>query len=278
MKQVSIKDPDSVKYDIDKINLSVLITQNGLSFSLKSIEDNKFLTLSSMLYSNKRRSHNEIEKYFKTEKITGPGYNSSTVVIADSRQTLVPSALFSVGTEKSIWELNFEPDDSCEIVFSHLEKSENYIVFPVNKSLLLKLKELLSEFDIFPSSFTFIENHFTDCKLQEDSTERLFIQVFEDYFELLVLGKSGIKLFNTFTYNTNNDIIYYIISVFDRLKLAPADTKIVFSGFVNADDNWFVTLKKFIAQVGVESQSINHNCFYRFNEIAPHYFYNFLNF
>lgn len=278
MKNVSLRDFDSKNYDNSKLNLSVLFTQNGLSFSIKAVEENKFIALSSIKYLNKRKCLEEAESFLVKENIVEKSFNSISIIISDPRQTLVPEALFSPGLEVNIWELNFEPDDASAIFFSHLPKSENYIIFPINKNLLLKLDSLFPNFKLVPSSYSFIENHFTINKLDENQNKvKVFVQFFENYFELLVLNKSGIKLFNVFTYNTNNDLLYFIINVFERLKLSHTETEVVISGFIESDNSAINNLKKFISQVCFESQNIDFNYFYRFQEIPPHYFYNFLN-
>ncbi|HNQ66954.1 MAG TPA: DUF3822 family protein [Bacteroidales bacterium] len=279
MKNVSIKDFDSNNYDSSKLNLSILLTQNGLSFSLKLVEENKFIALHSYKFQNKRKILDETEKYLKKENLLGKVFNSILVVISDSRQTIVPDVLFSPGSENNIWELNFEPDESCEVLYSHLEKSENYVVFPINRSLNDKIKALFPDCKLYPSSHTFIESHFTQNILDENQTNaKIFVQVFDDYFELLVLNKAGIKLFNVFSYTTSNDILYFLINVFDKLKLSQSETELVLSGFIDSDNSAIINLKKFVSQVYFESQNTDYNYFYRFQEIAPHYFYNFLNF
>ncbi|MDD3860346.1 MAG: DUF3822 family protein [Bacteroidales bacterium] len=278
MKIVSIKDFDSNNYDSSKLNLSILFTQNGLSFSLKLVDENKFIALSSYKFQNKRKSNEEIEKYLKKENLLGKNFNLISLVSSDSRQTIVPDVLFSPGSEKSIWEINFEPDESCTVLYSHLEKSENFVLFAINTNLHDKIKSLFPNSKLFPSSHSFIESHFTRNILEENQTNaKVYVQVFDNYFELLVLNKSGIKLFNVFSYSTSNDVLYFIINVFDKLKLSQADTELVFSGFIDSDNSAIINLKKFVSQVYLESQNTDYNYFYRFQEIAPHYFYNFLN-
>ncbi|HOZ30360.1 MAG TPA: DUF3822 family protein [Bacteroidales bacterium] len=278
MKNVCIKDPDSTNYDNKKLNLSILFTQNGLCFSIKSVDDNKCLVLYSTIFSSRRKSLAETETFLKSENIVSKDYNSVSIVIVDPRQTIVPSALFSPGAEKKLWKLNFEPNVTDIICYSFLEKSDNYIIYPINKGLRTIIDRFFPVNKTFPSSYSFIEKHFTRNKLFENqNNERMFIQIFENYFEMLVLNKSGIRLFNVFQYSTSNDILYYIISVFDRLKLIQTETEVIFSGFVESDDHLIINLKKFISQLGFESQSNEFNYFYRFQEIAPHYYYNFLN-
>lgn len=278
MKKVYVKDKDLENYDITNLKLSILFSQDGLSYSIMSIPDNKFLALVSMNYADLHNSVAEATNFFESEKLKSCKYAETVIVIADSRQTLVPAVLFEKGTEKAIWELNFLPDTNCRIHYSILPKSSNVVVFPVNTMLYNMLESEFGKFSLVPSSNSFIETNFTKNKVSDNKDKtKVLVQIFEDFAELVVFDNSEIKLFNTFSYKTNNDLLYFVINVFEQLKLSQEDSELIFSGFIETDNLAVLNIRKFIGQVYFQSQNPDFKYFYKFQEIAPHYYYNFLN-
>jgi hypothetical protein len=278
MKKVYVRDKNLESYDISNLKLSILLSQDGLSYSLMSVSENKYVSLISFNFSDKSNYLGEIEGFLEQEKITGQKFFGSVLMITDSRQTLIPDVLFEKGTEKTIWELNFMPDKDSEIRYFNLTKSSNVVVYPVRNELVKLVNILLPDIQIISACIPFIESNFTRNKLSENNTNtKVFVQVFEEYAELLILNNAGIKLFNTFGYKTNNDLLYSVINVFEQLKLSRENSEVVFSGFIETDNLTVLNLRKFIGQVCFESQNPAFKYFYKFQEIAPHYFYNFLN-
>jgi len=278
MKKVYVKDKDLENYDITNLKLSILFSQDGLSYSIMSIPDNKFLALVSMNYTDLHNSVSEAKNFFESEKLKSGKFAETVIVIADSRQTLVPAVLFEKGTEKAIWELNFLPDTTCSIHYSILPKSSNVVVFPVNTMLYNMLESEFGKFTLIPSSNSFIETNFTKNKVSDNKDKtKVLVQIFEDFAELVVFDNSEIKLFNTFSYKTNNDLLYFIINVFEQLKLSQEDSELIFSGIIETDNLAVLNIRKFIGQVYFQSQNPDFKYFYKFQEIAPHYYYNFLN-
>lgn len=278
MKKVYVRDKDLENYDISNFKLSILLSQDGLSYSLMSVQENKYVSLISFNFSDKLNRTEEIISFLKQERIAGQKFAESVLVIADSRQTLIPDVLFEKGTEKTIWELNFMPDDNCRIRYANLAKSSNVVVYPLRNELAELVNMYLPDARIISACVPFIESNFTRNKLSENNINtKVFVQVFEEYAELLILDAAGIKLFNTFSYKTNNDLLYFIINVFEQLKLSRENSEIVFSGFIETDNLTVLNLRKFVGQVYFEPQSHAFKYYYKFQEIAPHYFYNFLN-
>ncbi len=278
MKKVYIRDKDLENYDIANLKLSILFSQDGLSYSLMSVSDNKYLCLISFNFDVNKDYIEEVETVLNNENLIGKKFAKSCFVVADRRQTIIPSVLFEKGTERIIWELNFLADENYDIKYVNLARSSNVVVFPINKNLQDLILTLIPNVEILPSSFSLIESNFTRNKLSEHNlNSKVFVHVFEEYVELLILDINGLKLFNTFPYKTSNDLLYLVINLFEQLKLSREDTHVVFSGFIETDNLAILNLRKFVSQVYFEAQSVDYKYFFKFQDIAPHYFYNFLN-
>lgn len=276
MKNICIKSKEIINYNDYK--LSILITQDGLSYSLYSISENKYYSLVSKTYQNKKDYLKEFDEFISEEKLNYDKFNQVNIVTANNKVTIIPSVLFNDNDFKSIYNLNFEHDNNVNIFYSKLQKSSTTIIFSVENILLDSLNKHFSNYNLFSHSIPFIEINYTKNKVSENRDKtKMFVQVFESFIDILIFENENLLLYNTYTYKTSNDLLYFIINVFEQLKLSQEDTEVSFSGFIETDDLVIINLRKFVKLVYFESQSLEFKYFYKFQETLPHYFINFLN-
>ncbi|MBO7571091.1 MAG: DUF3822 family protein [Bacteroidales bacterium] len=270
-----------IKGDIDsysKNSLSILITQDGLSYSIYDSSNNKMQALVSMRFSDNHKKCDEIKDFFNSEEIKASDYETINVVYSTKNTTIVPDVIFEEGNVASIYALNHRINAVDEILYARLPKSQCVIIYSVDKEIATLIGDIFPCYNAYPQSYSFIETGLTKTKISESpNRQRMLIQVFEDFFEVLVIDKTQIVNYNTYSYKSSNDILYFIINTFEQLGLSQNDCEIAISGFIEQDDLAVIHLKKFVQTVYFES--INRDCkyFYRFQEFSPHYFYNFLN-
>ena len=268
-----------IKGDIDllsKNSLSILISQDGLSYSIYDIDDKKIQALVSMQFEVNKAD--EIRKFIEDEGLKDAQFENINIVYATRNVTIVPDVIFDENSAESIYALNrrISPDD--EIRYSRLPKSETVIIFAIEKEFSSLLDELFPRYNLYPQSYPLIETGLTKTKISEKpNRQRMLVQVFEDFFEILVIDKGQIVNYNTYNYKSANDILYFIVNNFEQLGLSQEDCEVAFSGFIEQDSLTVIHLKKFIRTVYFESINRDYKYFFRFQEFSPHYFYNFLN-
>ncbi|MDD4148821.1 MAG: DUF3822 family protein [Bacteroidales bacterium] len=278
MKNLCIRDKDTENINPDDLSLSILISRDGFSYALYNKEPKRFNALVSQACDNMEDIAAEFREFVINEKLNLGKYQKVNIVIADHRTTIIPEALFQNSKINEIYNLNFFPTPERVVKFSKLDKSGNYLIYSVDNDIIQVLDELFTEYSLFPQSHSFIESHFTDNKLSDSPLgEKVYVQVFHDFCDILILKDSAVVFYNTYTYRTNNDLLYYIINIFDQLKLSQENAKLVFSGFIETDNLAVLNLRKFVSQVYFESQNTDYKYFYKFQETSPHYYYNFLN-
>ena len=267
-----------IKGDIDllsRISLSILISQDGLSYSIYDIDDKKVQALVSMQFVGNKTD--EIMKFIEDEGLKDAHFENINIVYATRNVTIVPDAIFDENSAESIYALNRRISPDEEIRHSRLPKSQTVIIFAVEKAVSSLLDELFPRYNLYPQSYPLIETGLTKTKISEKpNRQRMLVQVFEDFFEILVIDKGQIANYNTYAYKSSNDILYFIINTFEQLGLSQEDCEIAFSGFMEQDDLAVLHLKKFVRTVYFESLNNDYKYFYRFQEFSPHYFYNFI--
>ncbi len=268
-----------IKGDIDllsKNSLSILISQDGLSYSIYDIDDKKIQALVSMQFDVNKAD--EIRKFIEDEGLKDAQFENINIVYATRNVTIVPDVIFDENSAESIYALNRRISPGDEIRYSRLTKSQTVIIFAIEKEISSLLDELFPRYNLYPQSYPLIETGLTKTKISEKpNRQRMLVQVFEDFFEILVIDKGQIVNYNTYSYKSANDILYFIVNDFEQLGLSQEDCEVAFSGFIEQDSLTVIHLKKFIRTVYFESINRDYKYFFRFQEFSPHYFYNFLN-
>jgi hypothetical protein len=104
---------------------------------------------------------------------------------------------------------------------------------------------------------------------------------------LLVIGKSVIEIaarhesdllfYNVFSYETNEDILYYLLFAMEQFNLNPLYVKLAIASERETDDELFKTFKKYIKHV---KYCVNDPSILLTNEVAQlpsHYYFTVLN-
>ncbi|MDR2011017.1 MAG: DUF3822 family protein [Bacteroidales bacterium] len=277
MKNISIKNKGENNKLIDN-KLSILITQDGLSYSLYSVLENRYNTLVAKTFSQKDNYIEEIKKILTEEELTNKDFKQVNIVVSGNRTTIIPNVLFSKNEYEKIYYLNFGVPENQNIYYSQMPKSANTLIYSADKALINMLDNIFLKYSLYSHAEPFVESNFTKNKISENRDKtKVFIQVFENFTDILVFKNEKILLYNTFKYKTNNDLLYHIINVFEQLKLSPEETEVSLSGFIETDDLVVIHLRKFVRIVYFESLNTEFKYFYKFQEIQPHYFINFLN-
>ncbi len=267
-----------IKGDIDllsKNSLSILISQDGLSYSIYDIDDKKVQALVSMQFEANKAD--EIRQFVESEGLKDTQFENINIVFATRNVTIVPDAIFDEKSAESIYALNRKISPDEVIRYARLPKSQTVIIFAIDKNIVALLDEMFPRYNLYPQSHPLIETSLTKTKISEKpNRQRMMVQVFEDFFEILVIDKGQIANYNTYAYKSSNDILYFIINTFEQLGLQSEECEIAFSGFIEQDDLAVLHVKKFVRTVYFESLNSDYKYFYRFQEFSPHYFYNFL--
>ncbi len=279
MVTANILDKELNNFNNSQLDLSILFLKNGLSYYIYSIELQKFLVLKSFEFSDSKNYLEEVYECLSFMFENDNYYSNVKFIVADPKQIIIPEPIFDKNNLDKYWNLNF--DYSCEnLLYSYyLSKSKSYLVFAINKNLDKFITTYQGKKTIIPSSASFIDFNIKRNRLAENpEINRLYVQVYDNYSEFLLIHNHNLLLYNTVVYKTQNDLLYHIINVFEQLKISQFETEVILSGFIETDSLVAINLKKFITTVYFESQNLEYKYFYKFQDLSPHYYFYFLNY
>lgn len=277
MKNIAFHDNELKDIQGNNLSLSILICKGGFSFTILNQTEKKY---HDFFYKNidDKCYLKELKENIDKHELGKKEFAKVNVQIATNRCTVIPESFYVEDNYKDFFDFSFTNRENTLIRKKHLPKLNLYVLYEIDKDIENYLKQNFPGCIFTPQSASFMQSNLKKSITQEnESPDKLYIQFFNDFFEIMIVREKKMLLHNTFVYNSSNDITYYILNVFNQLKLSQDKTEIIISGLIEKNDISVINLKKFVNFVYFESLSNDYKYFYKFQDISPHYFYHFLN-
>ncbi len=237
--------------DLSNLELSIQLSLNGLSFCILNSDTN---TIGSLKHFEleKRQTPFELldtlKHIFNTESITGHAYDKVTLVYVNELSTLVPKALFNENAMADYLKLNAKILKTDFITFDDIAINDTVNVYVPYVNINNYIYEVFGCFTYKHFSTILIEQLLKVEKHSNDS--KLYVNVFKTHFEIVAIDKGSLLLYNSFTYNTPEDFIYYVLFTIEQLQFNPETIPLILLGNIQKDDVLYGILYRYIRDVG----------------------------
>ena len=248
--------------------LSIQFNLDGFSFSIYNIISKKEVYFREYEFENSQvTSENlllKIKDIFNTDTQLQNDFSSVIVIHQNNLSVLVPNRYFNKKELASYLNFNIKKLTIDYIAFDPLEGLESKNVYIPYVNINNYLFQNFGEFEYKHHSTVLIEKLLNSTNNIEKT---MFVNVSKTSLDLVVIENNQLILFNTFSYNTKEDFIYYILFVAEQLNLNVNKFSLYFTGKVNLEDAIYKITYKYIKNVYfLES---NNTLFSKLN-IAPH--------
>ena len=97
---------------------------------------------------------------------------------------------------------------------------------------------------------------------------KMYINIEDSHFEIVVVENNKLKFFNRFEYNTKEDFIYYLLFTAEQLQLNPEEFPLVLMGSVDENDALYQIAYKYVRHVSLLP---NESMLYSNNASSKHF-------
>ncbi|MCF6214067.1 MAG: DUF3822 family protein [Flavobacteriaceae bacterium] len=260
---------------LKEYTLSIQLSLDGFSFCIYSDNLEGLIALNHHPFKTNSPTEllKEIEAVFDNSDLLKLNFKKVMVCHESNLSTLVPKSLFDkekLATYLSYAVKTLENDffdfDNLEIL-----DSENVYIPYVNVNNFF--------IDKF-GSFTY--NHFSSILIQyllsnTHATEtEMFAHIGETHFEIIVIKKQKLLLYNTYVYTSKEDFIYYILYVAEQLGLDTNIFKLNLLGNINTHDALFSMAYSYVKNVSLYSFNLNYKVLFPLSENLKRKFFTLL--
>ena len=210
MQSIYFVDSNFTYESSKKSILSIRYATDGFSFCVHD-ETEKLVVFVHEPYAADSREAvmSKLKNYVVNDTILNLRFKKVYIMPCFKEKLLVPGAFFDKANIATLYTVNQEvsPDDT--ILYHHIEGIEAYLVETVISSFHDFVREHFPVVQIVNGAYPFILGAMS--KALRD-TEQIFLDIQDNYFDLLFIRDSGIQLFNTFSYKAMTDIVYFLLN------------------------------------------------------------------
>jgi hypothetical protein len=280
----AIKDDRLETDHLAKYHLSFQINFNLFRICIVDGENNRCLFLEDYsltdIYSTTDLI-DQLDLLFEDHVLIKAGFwKSITIGIKNSQFSLIPESLFEKEYLKEYLILNTQLDTEPgeEFHFFKHQQTDAVNVFATNKRLIewFQIMYPLKQIRVVHHTSPMIEGVMLQREIITEE-HSLYIQV-EQHF-LTIIVKKGKKLIfcNSFSFNSSEDFVYFILFVFDQLELNPDKCPVIVWGEITHDSESFSKLYKYIRNLKFGSKPDFIRFGYQFDEIFDHRYFDLYN-
>ena len=230
--------------------LSIQFNLDGFSFSVYNIISKKEEYFREYEFENSQVTPEnlllKIKDIFNTDSQLQNDFLSVLVIHQNNLSVLVPNRYFNEKELSSYLNFNVKKLTIDYVAFDHLKVLESKNIYIPYININNYLFQNFGEFEYKHHSTVLIEKL---LKSTNSIEKTMFVNVSKTSLDIVVIENTQLILFNTFSYNTKEDFIYYILFVAEQLNLNVNKFSLHFTGKVNLDDAIYKITYKYIKNV-----------------------------
>jgi hypothetical protein len=220
-------------FDINKTNslhLSIQASLDGLLFSILEPISLKYLALKRYQFeqvASQDMLFEQIQEILDQDPLLRQTYHGVSCIQVDNRSTLLPAALFDKNQLKSYFVFNHVLDELDELRFNFLKQVDAYLIFPIHHEIAnLYLKSWVNA-AFYHQATPFI------CEVVHTGSstgKAAHVHFSSGHFDIVVTNQHELLFHNNFMFRSDEDLLYFILFVFDKLGLDQGSTPLMVSG------------------------------------------------
>lgn len=220
--------------------------------------------------------HEKIVKIIDSDEFLNCKYKSVKFIYNGHKSTIIPTPLFDKENLKTVYNFNHESHDLETLHFNKLKNIDAYNVFSLPYNLVDTVYMRFANAKLYHQATPLIENGLIRYKTK-GTKQRVIVHANHLSFDIIVLNSSGLQLYNNFLYKTPDEFAYFIMYIFDQLKLNPEETELILSGDIHKNSELYKKIKLFVKFHQFEKMSDSYTYSYIFNDIPAGFFVNLIN-
>ena len=250
--------------------LNLLISKNDVALSLFDNYQSKFIGFQKFEF----KSIEELGAIFNQGVFLGE-FKQVQVMVGSQPSTLVPTVLFDEDNQADYIDFMTSKSSDSKVLTDHLNSIDSKNIYNLPSELVQKLNDYFPNAKLIHASTNFIESIISKHKNEEGIMS--FVNINSSTFDLIVSEGKKLHYNNSFDYTSDEELLYYLLFVFEQLKLNPESCSLTIFGNLNSKSDLFGLIRKYIRNVdwGTRNDSVNYS--YALNSLNDHEQYLLLN-
>ena len=254
----------------EKCHLSVEIGLSNFRFCLFDTLTFTYILLKEFEFKTKgiSASCEKIADIIASESLLQKEFYSSSLALNEFPSTLVPTPFYKEEKNREI--LGFNHNVYEEILSDKMQQMDAINIYSVPPELLNLIHKSFPNTQIKCKSSIFIEQ----LLLQNNSVEaKVYASVKNNILEVSVIEENKLELHNSFSIDTKEDMLYFLLFSMEQLRLSPEKTELILLDDILKSDEKYNLLYQYVRNISFGKRSENLNFSKELESIKSHQYF-----
>jgi len=234
MQSIYFVDPNFTYESSTKSILSIRYATDGFSFCVHNAADKPVVFVHEPhTVDSQEAAAARLKNYVVNDAILNLRFKKVYIMPCFKEKLLVPGPLFDKNNIATLYSINHEITPENLLLYHHIESIDAYLVETIIASFNDFIREHFPMARIVNEAYPFIQS--AVAKALHD-TEQIFLDIQENYFDILFIRNTRIQLFNTFNYQAATDVVYFLLNCIKECDIDKAKVHLSISGPVFHDN------------------------------------------
>lgn len=226
-----------IESELDQLSYAILNKANNQCIGLCA------LPLESSLGRMERRDL--LKDIFAQDEVLNFPFSKRSVLMSNRECVFIPEEVFNENDLQYYIASSFGDSFQGECFAMKIPELKNYIVFKIPDWLMTIYREKLSGAAIQHSSAFLVGSIFRLSRQRPDTIIHAHFK--RSFFELLIFKQGKMLFYNSFSYQTSEDIAYFIMYALQQWELKGNEMSV--SGLLNAESEELFWLRKYLGEI-----------------------------
>lgn len=259
----------------EKFCLVIQIGGENLNLAVLDNLSNDFLAFEQYVFrktNTERLFTEQLDKLISEHEWLSNGFKRVDAMVITEKFTLVPAAFFDSTKISDYLKFN-QPIASDDLVMNDvLRNAEARNVYAFDSSLEKSLKKISGSVRIRHHLTSLIEKTLSVNK--NKSGRRALVNIQNQRFDLIISEGGKLLLANSFSFQTSEDFIYYLLFACEQLKMNPEDLELEIIGEIETDSALSNLAKKYIRNIKFGQRPVEARFAKEFEKFPSHFYHN----
>ena len=238
--------------------LSIQVSLNGLSFCILDTAEKTIRASEKLIFPKQLTPYavlKQLKQLFETHEILRSNYSEVVVVHRNNLFGLVPKILFDADELPNYLKFNTKILANDHIAYDELDAHEIINVYVPFVNINNHLYDLFGAFTFKHHSTILIESLLEKYHLSKETNIAnhpvCYLYICEGQMDVTIIHQKKLLLYNNFDFITKEDFVYYLLFIFEQLKLDTESVLVKLFGNIEEDDDIYELCSRYIAHISI---------------------------
>jgi len=250
--------------------LSIQFSLGGFSFCISNFETKEVYHFTTYVFDDISKTPEDlliqIETLYEENALLHQAFENITIIHQNNLSTLVPSPLFNENELTTYLNYNIKTLANDYAAFDNLDQLDIKNVYIPYVNINNFFFQKFGEFEYKHHATVLIDKLMLHSK--NNSEKQFFVHVINNNFDIVVVENSKLVLYNSYSFSTKEDFVYYILFTAEQLQLNPEELLLFFIGDIEKESELYHSTYQYIRNVAFIQ--IDHTIFDTENDISNH--------